>query len=130
MKSHDFAKQLMIMGKVLRAGPNVELENLDMSAFGALPSTQATVRAEDIPQTLNMLVGLNNVPKHQWLELIESFGFEIDIRPRDGNRDIYGKLLRYLSDNPTARQRLTGKRDKQQAGVSTELADALTLLLK
>jgi len=130
MKSHEFAKHLITMARLLKSGPNVDLDNVDISGFFASPSDKASVRTEDIPHALNMLVGLNNVPKQQWINLIEEYNFDIEIRPRDANRDIYGKLLKYLSDNPIARHRLAAKKDRRPAGVSTELADALTLLLK
>lgn len=130
MKSHDFAKQLALMSKVLKSGPNVELEDLDISRVNPSPSDMAKVRIDDIPQALNMLVGLNNVQKQDWIDLIRDYGFEIEIRPRDANRDIYGKLLKFLSDNPTARQRLLSKKGRHQASVSPELTDALNLLLK
>lgn len=130
MRTHEFAKLLTTMAKVLRNGPNVEIENFEMPSYTALPSDAASVRSEDIPQALNMLVGLNNVPKQEWISLIEAFDFDIEIRPRDANRDIYGKLLKYLSDNPQERYRLIGRKEKQPAGVSSELSDALTLLLR
>jgi len=130
MKTHEFSKLLMTMAKVLRNGENVEIEKFEMPNFRPLPSDSASVRTEDIPHALNMLVGLNNVPKTEWLALIDAFNFDIEIRPRDANRDIYGKLLKYLSDHPEERQRLVGRKEKQSVGVSNELADALTILLK
>jgi hypothetical protein len=131
MKSHDFAKHLMTMARILKNGPNVDLDDIDIAGISTSPSDKASVRPDDIPQALHMLVGLNNVPKQQWINLIDEYNFAIEIRPRDANRDIYGKLLKYLSDNPMARQRLlSSKKDKPRAGVSSELADALTLLLK
>ncbi|MES2018753.1 MAG: hypothetical protein V4484_19860 [Pseudomonadota bacterium] len=130
MKTHEFAKLLITMSKALKNGPNVELEKFEMPGFNTLPSDSASVRSEDIPQALNMLVGLNNVPKQEWIALIDAFDFDIEVRPRDANRDIYGKLLKYLSDNPQERHRLVGRKEKQPAGVSNELADALTLLLR
>lgn len=130
MKSHDFAKHLMTMAKVLKSSPNVELEEMNISGLFNAPSEKVQLATEDIPHALSMLVGLNNVPKQQWIDLINEYDFAVEIRARDANRDIYGKLLKYLSDNPQARMRLTSKKNKQSAGVSTELADALTLLLK
>ncbi|MDX8123404.1 hypothetical protein SKZ59_16605 [Janthinobacterium sp. GMG2] len=130
MKSHDFAKHLIMMAKVLKSGPNVELEDVDVSTLSPTASDKATVRPEDMPQALGMLVGLNNVPKQQWIDLIDEYGFDIEIRPRDANRDIYGKLLKYLSNNPVERLRLTAKKGKPVASASSELAEALTILLK
>jgi hypothetical protein len=56
MKTHDFAKQLALMAKILRAGPNVDLDELDASQMMHSVSTKAIVNKEDIPQALSMLV--------------------------------------------------------------------------
>ncbi len=92
--------------------------------------SRSTVSDEDIPHALNMLVGLNNVSKQQWLSLIEEFGFVIDVRPRDANRDIFGKLLKFLAEHPEERVRLVGKKSKKPIKESEELANALTILMR
>ncbi len=130
MKSHEFAKHLSTMAKILKSGPNVELEDIDIRNSFELPSNNAHVNNEDIPQALSMLVGLNNVGKQQWLTLIDEFGFDIPIRQRDANRDIFGKLLKYLADNPNERERLVHKKSKKPISASSELTDALNILLK
>lgn len=130
MKSHDFAKQLLLMAKILKAGPDIELDSFETQNILHSKSKKTYVTNEDIPQALNMLVGLNQVSKQQWLSLIDEFGFSVDVRPRDANRDIFGKLLKYLTDNPSERERLIGKKGKKPISASAELADALTLLMK
>ncbi len=130
MKSHDFAKQLTLMAKILRSGKNVEMDDLEISQFSLSKSSSAEVNSEEIPHALNILVGLNQVGKSQWLTLIDEFGFDIDIRPRDANRDIVGKLLKYLTNNPLERERLIGKRGKGPIKASEELSDALKMLLR
>ena len=91
MKSHDFAKQLTLMSKILKSGPNVELEDINFS--GLINVDNIEINQNDIPKALNMLVGLNQIKKSEWLDLIENYDFNIDIRPRDATRDIIGKLL-------------------------------------
>lgn len=130
MKSHDFAKQLTLMAKILRSGKNVEMDDLEISQFSMSKSASAKVEGNEIPHALHMLVGLNQVEKSQWLTLIEEFDFDIEIRARDANRDIVGKLLKYLTDNPSGRERLVGKKGKGPIKASSELSDALTMLLK
>ena len=76
-----------------------------------------------------MLVNLNEMKKSQWLDLIENFDFDIDVRPRDATRDVIGKLLSYLSENQEEREKLIGKKVKKRDSVSLELADALSILL-
>ncbi|MEW5009885.1 MAG: hypothetical protein AB1Y36_11535 [Cycloclasticus sp.] len=130
MKSHEFAKQLTLMAKILKSGKNTEMDDLEISQFSLSKSSSAKVEGAEIPHALNMLVGLNQVEKSQWITLINEFGFEIDIRPRDANRDIVGKLLKYLTNNPYERERLIGKKGKGPIKASDELTDALTMLLK
>lgn len=130
MKSYDFAKQLTLMAKILKNGPNVELEEIEISTFtSSISSLSMEVEQKEVPKALSMLVGLNNVKKSQWVELINEYDFPIELRQRDANRDIIGKLLRYLSENPEARDRLSGKKLKKTTSSSSELADALTILL-
>lgn len=129
MKSYDFAKQLTVMAKILKQGPNVELEDLDYSSFTNIASPSLKIEQNDVPKALSMLVGLNNVSKAQWINLIEDYEFPIELRARDANRDIIGKLLKYLSQNEEARNRLTGKKIKKNSNSSSELADALSILL-
>lgn len=130
MKSHDFAKQLTLMAKILKSGNNVEMDDLEVSLFSMSKSSSANVESAEIPHALNILVGLNQVEKSQWLNVIEEFEFDIEIRARDANRDIVGKLLKYLANNPNERQRLVGKKSKGPIKASEELTDALTMLLK
>lgn len=130
MKSHDLAKYLSVIVRILKSGPNVEIEDLSLSGNTLTPPSKPTVDSEDIPQALNILVGLNNIPKQQWVALIDEFGFDIEIRARDANRDIYGKLLNYLSENPHEREKLLRKRGRRPITSSAELANALTLLMK
>lgn len=130
MKSHDFAKSLTLMAKILKSGPNVDIEDLDVSNSLFSTRSKFNVSNEEIPHALNILVGLNQVPKQQWVSLIDEFGFDIQIRQRDANRDIYGKLLSYLSENPGEREKLIRKKGKQAITSSSELANALTLLMK
>jgi hypothetical protein len=130
MKSHDFARHLALMAQALKAAPDIELES-GMDWEGVFQKrSRPTVSDEDIPHALNMLVGLNNVNKQQWLSLIEEFGFVIDVRPRDANRDIFGKLLKFLSEHPEERARLVGKKSKKPIKESEELANALTILMR
>lgn len=130
MKSHELAKNLMTLAKILKSGKDVDIDELSFSQFSLPKSANASINEDEIPHALNMLVSLNNVEKHQWLSLIEEFGFEIDVRHRDAKRDIVGKLLNYLTDNPEERKRLTGGKTKTSVKASAELSEALSILLK
>lgn len=129
MKSHDFAKHLTLMAKILKSGPNIEMEDLSLSETTSLKVDSKNIERSDVPKALNMLVNLNEMKKSEWLDLIENFDFDIDVRPRDATRDVIGKLLSYLSENQDEREKLIGKKVKKRDSVSLELADALSLLL-
>lgn len=82
MKSHEFAKHLTLMAKVLKSGANVELEDLSFSHIISSNIARKEIEKDEIPHTLHLLVGLNNVNKQKWISLIEEFGFQIEIRPK------------------------------------------------
>lgn len=130
MKSHELAKHLMTLAKILKSGKDIDLDELSLAPFSMPKSHSASISDDEIPHALNMLVGLNNVEKNQWLQLISEFGFNIEIRDRDAKRDVVGKLLNYLTDHPEERKRLTGSKGKTAAKASAELSEALALLLK
>lgn len=125
MKTHELAKSLSILAKILRSGPNVELNELTIQKISRSPE-----KSIDLPETLHNLVLLNKVDKSDWISLINDFGFEIEVRPRDANRDIINKLLRYLQANPEERNRLVSKRTEKESSSSSELANALSILMK
>ena len=130
MKSHDLAKQLTLLAKVLRAGPNIQTADLKIGQLLNMHDSENTLSENEIPRALNALVGLNAVKKQQWVDLIFEYGFEIEIRNRDANRDIVGKLLNYLKDHPLERRKLVSEKEKKEISESSELADALNILLK
>jgi hypothetical protein len=86
--------------------------------------------AASIPMALSTLVALSRFDKAQWLEIIDQYDFPIDIRPRDASRDILGKLLNHLEQNPESRNRLSVEAQKGRSDTSPELMKALQLLLK
>lgn len=130
MKTHEMARYLIMLGNMLKRGPNVEMNESDSLSVGSSFNDEVRLSAEEIPHTLHLLIGLNQVSKNQWLDLVEEFGFDVDIRPRDANRDILGKLLKYFGERPDEREKLIGKKGKKPISGSADLAAALTLLLK
>ncbi len=130
MKSHDFAKQLMLMAKILKSSPNVNIEDLSFSELNSFHNVPNNIEKSEVPKALSILVGLNEMNKSEWLDLIKTYEFDIEIRSRDATRDIIGKLLNYLANNPHERDKLTGKKLRKHGGSSSELADALSILLE
>lgn len=132
MKTHELSKALMALAKVLKAGPDVDIDTWSVlgSVTGGASSKNQKVKDGDIPAALYTLVSLNNVSKAQWISFISEYGIDVEIRPRDANRDIVGKVLSYLAANPLARDSLLKNSSKRTPGHSAELANAFNILLK
>lgn len=122
MKTHDLAKHLSVLARVLRAGPNIELQNLKLES-------PRKVDESSIPVALSTLAVLSEFGKEEWLSFINDHDLPIDIRPRDAARDILGKLLKYLVENPQVRNELSHSAAKERSNTSKELSRTLQLLL-
>lgn len=125
MKTHDVANALTLLATILRRGPNEDLED-----FSTAKIRRQRPDTANIPVALSTLVALSTVDKHQWQAVIAEYGFPIEIRPRDASRDILGKLLNYLEENPDARKRLRTTAPTSRSDISPELMTALQHLLK
>lgn len=125
MKSHDLAQALTILARMLKSGPNVEIAQLRFQdMFGGPRSSQ------ELALNLSTLVSLSSVEKSKWADFIREYGFPIEIRPRDGSRDIFGKLCTYLEENPQAQEKLKASATRSTGKSSPELMRALSTLLK
>ena len=88
MKTHEMANALAALAQFLRAGPNVELNQLRASRH-----SRAKPNPSDIPIALSALVSLSQFDKSQWRALIEEYKFPLEVRPAKSTRDIVGKIL-------------------------------------
>ncbi len=123
MKTHDLAKALTLLARLLKSGPNTDLEELT-----SLNSQRRRGRGEALVG-LSTLANLAKVDKQQWITIINDHGFSIEVRPRDASRDLIGKLLTYLEQNPEARKQINESARRQSTNVSPELTRALSILL-
>jgi hypothetical protein len=123
VKSHDVAKMLMQLARILQKAPNVDLSDLSLTQPQQL-------KMGDMAIGLTTLVELSKIDKRQWLSLIVEYGLPIEIRARDSSRDILGKLLKYLDEHPEAQKKLKESVYKRPSEASPELMEALSLLLK
>lgn len=124
MKTHEVAKVLSALAQALRSAPNMPLED-----FGKQKSS-TEVSPSDVPTALSTLVALSDFDKQQWQSLIAEYNLPIEIRARDASRDILGKILKYLEQNPTARKNITNMAQNRRSDTSPELMRALQLILK
>jgi hypothetical protein len=120
------AQALSTLARILKSGPNVELEQLRFKdLFGGPHSTQ------ELELNLSTLVSLSSVDKSRWIELIHENRFPIEVRARDGSRDVFGKLCSYLDANPQAQEQLKASVSRSSTQTSSpELMRALSTLLK
>lgn len=122
MKTHELAKALRALATLLEGGPNLPLEQARISSDG-LNSGQMAV-------SLATLSELSRVDKSQWTSFISELGFPIEVKEKDGSRNILGKLLNYLEANPIAREQLKTRASARGSEASPELMKALSSLLR
>jgi hypothetical protein len=123
VKTHELASALQQLAKLLRSGPDVELQNARPPA-----SASDQLSSGEVAVGLTTLVELSRIDKQQWIHMIRDFGFDIPIRPADASRDVLGKLLRFLDKHPGALQKLRENANRSKS--SPQLMRALDALLK
>ncbi|WP_390915196.1 hypothetical protein [Pseudosulfitobacter sp. SM2401] len=123
MKTHDFAKALTQMSRLLRKMPNSHMDELE--TILAPPQVKKTA---EIAVSLTMLASLSTYGKKEWEAIISEYALPIELRPKDAARDVLGKLLRYLEANSDERERVS--REANRGNTSSELNSALKFLLK
>lgn len=124
MKTHDLARILTQLARWLRKSPNIEMEQLQISAL--VPSEQPQADA----LALSSLVAFSRFSKPEWVELIQQLRIPVEVRPSYSARDVMGKLMNYFADHPEARQALMDEVERQPRKASPELMKALSSLLK
>ena len=122
MKTHELAKALQQLSKVLRALPNQELDSLG-SAF-AEPNAR-----QNVGISLSALAALSKFNKLDWEQVVRDFELPLEIRPRDGARDVMGKIITYLAENDAERERVARKSSPSDPDRPSELSNALHFLL-
>ncbi len=124
MKTHDLAKALAQLGKVLRGLPNQEVDSLG----DALSARTQTPTAE-IGISLSALAALSKYNKVDWENVVREFELPIELRSRDAARDIMGKIINYLAENDAERERVARESRAASSGTPSELSNALKFLL-
>ena len=125
MTTHEFARALTDLARIFKAAPNQDLKGLDLSKNWLVSGD-----LQRLSVNLHTLSELSKVDKAQWRSLIEHYNFPIEIRPRDASRDILGKLLKFLEENPSAAEYLRSRVRHSPEGTSPELMRALSTLLR
>jgi hypothetical protein len=113
--SSETVQALVEVCSSLQRAPNLELDQLHL-----------VKRANDVAGSLRGLVALSKYDKQRWLELIDEFNLPIELNSKASSRDIVGKLLAYLDDNPDA---LKNSRKTKYKPESATLEDTLDKLI-
>lgn len=134
MHSHELAKQLTKLARILKEGPDFDLDfsdGLDNFYRSLQNKNRNTIqsRNETLPIALDALLSLSSIDKHDWRNLILDLNLPIDIRPRDASRDLLGKVLKVLEVDQFARSRLRNIVRHSSSKASPELMKALSSLL-
>lgn len=134
MKAYELAKALNSLSRILRAGPNVEVEDIgNLSVHSSAPrpivrkkiSEETTVSEKGT--ALALLAEMATYNKTELLELASELGIPMQVRPADAVRDVLGKMLRHIQENPNFKSRLVhASPDTPEA---SRLARALAILM-
>lgn len=138
MKTHELAKALTHLSRVLRAGPNVDFEELtNLSTYLSQPRTSRTSRETtnnrdmaDKGTGLALLAEMASYSKAELLDLVDYLGIPVEVRKADAVRDILGKTLKFIQENPDFQDRIVKNVGGQEPAANTSsLARALAILM-
>jgi hypothetical protein len=137
MKTHELSKALSHLSRVLRAGPNVDFEELtNLSTYLSNPRPPRPAREtsdrRDMAEKgtgLALLAEMASYNKQELLDLVDYLGIPVEVRKADAVRDILGKMLKYIQENPDFRDRIVHNDNREPAGKTSSLARALAILM-
>ncbi|NOD45900.1 hypothetical protein GS624_01095 [Ruegeria sp. HKCCD5849] len=137
MKTHELAKALTQLSRVLKAGPNIEFEeltNLSTYLSAKKPPRSVPKKAVEASTTeqgagLALLAQMANYKKQDLIALADVLEIPLEIRPADAVRDVLGKILKYINENPEVKERLSQTDSRQIPESTSSLAQALSILM-
>lgn len=138
MKTHELAKALTHLSRVLRAGPNVDFEELtNLSTYLTQPrqakparEVMGTREKAEKGAGLALLAEMASYSKQELLDLATYLGIPVEVRKADAVRDVLGKIIKYIQDNPDFRNRVVHDvNEKEPATRTSSLVRALAILM-
>lgn len=132
MKSHELAKSLVHLSRVLKAGPNVEVSsigNLDMLVVSER-SKPVSAGIGNRAAALALLATMSKYNKKEWVSVVRELELPIEIKLTDSVRDLVGRILKYIAESSDAQEKILRKAGQAGSEASPELMRALTILLK
>ena len=137
MKTHELAKALTQLSRVLKAGPNIEFEeltNLSMYLSSKKPAPSSRKRPAETSDAekgagLALLAQMSNYNKKDLIELADALHIPLEVRPADAVRDVLGKILKFINENPEVKERLAMRHNSDEPSPTSSLAKALSILM-
>ena len=132
MKAHELAKSLNYLARMLRAGPNIEME--EIGNLGTHSSkNQRLGNPRNSPSgksgAIALLAAMSNLSKSEVLQIAEDLDIPIQVRKADAVRDILGKILKHIQENPDVQNRLVMRSVNESEEEAPRLARALAILM-
>ena len=115
-------RTLRLLADWLERMPDVDIEDLPILEL------DRESRSHALAVNVATLAALSRVNRTEWIHFIKEHGFPIELRPRDASRDVLGKLLKFLEEEPSAIEYLRN-RVQHSTGTSPEVTRALRALL-
>lgn len=123
--THEAARVLTALSHALRKGPNMPLSNLPhIAAF------RSGSKSSDLPVALSALVAVSGIKKPEWEAVIKEYRLPIQVKPAESTRDVLGKIVQHLAQDPESRRRVKQAAQRSRSDISPELMNALDFLLK
>jgi len=137
MKTHELAKALTQLSRVLKAGPNIEFEELtNLSTYLSSKKPPQSTRSKSVEPDLSekgagllLLTKMANNNKKDLVELANDLQIPLEVRPADAVRDVLGKMLKHINENPEVQKRLSTVDAKNSPAANSTLARALSILM-
>lgn len=127
MKSHDLAKSLEQLSKVLLSAPNVEITDIGKMIINS-HQIETHPTDEQIAVNLRTLVSLSKIDKLRWKNFIDEHNLPIEVKSTYSVRDLLGKILNHLEKHPIDIERIRQKVGKKTSSAS-ELDKAFEIFL-
>ena len=115
----ELISALRSIATLLKNSPNIEIEQ-----------SKLMKKTDNLAVTLKALSSLSKYTKQQWVSVIGEFGLDIELNPRASSRDVLGKVLAYLDENPDVLKKFEKKnRPVSRNKNETSLEDTLSKLI-
>jgi hypothetical protein len=101
-----------------------------LEGLANLATLRGNDKSSDLPIALSALVAVSSFKKTQWEAVIKEYRLPIQVKPAESTRDVLGKIVQHLAQDPESRKRVKQAAQRARPDASPELMNALDFLLK